>query len=119
VDDNVDLLSMTLMLLPVLIREDGTSYATKLPIMANNHVESPVNKIKPSYKTDKFPGTYNVISNQDEMGEDVGMMVHDCHRAVLGSGNDEVVDGSTEDNAKDGQKDGNAMELDNNGTIVD
>jgi len=53
------------------------------------------------------------------MGEDIGMMVDDCHRAVLGSGNDEIVDGSTEENAKDGQKDGNAMEWDNDGTIVD
>ncbi len=53
------------------------------------------------------------------MGEDIGMMVDDCHRAVLGSGNDEIVDGGTEDNAKDGQKDENAMELDNDGTNVD
>jgi len=87
--------------------------------VADNHAESTVDKIKPSCKTDKLLGTYDVTSNQDEMGEDIGMMVDDCHRAVLGSGNDEIVDSSTEDNAKDGQKDGNAMELDNNGTIVD
>jgi len=75
----------------IILVQKLSSYATSLPIVADNHAESTVDKIKPSCKTDKLLGTYDVTSNQDEMGEDIGMMVNDCHRAVLGSGNDEIV----------------------------